>query len=68
MSQSFKLTKDPLTFFHSFISDLSLSCEKFLEESFCREALFIASKKVIEKKKSNKIVSTKYSTKLNIIS
>jgi len=52
-------------FFHSFISDLSLSCEKFLEESFCREALFIASKKVIEKKKSNKIVSTKYSTKLN---
>lgn len=52
-------------FFHAFINDLSLSCEIFFEQFFCRDALLLASKKIIDKKKPNKVVCEKYSTKLN---
>lgn len=52
-------------FFHSFISDLSLSCQNFLEDFSSVEALRIASQKTIEKKKPNKVVSRRYSTNLN---
>lgn len=52
-------------FFHSFVNNLSLSCQNFLEQFSSVEALRIASQNIIEKKKSNKVVSRRYSTNLN---
>jgi len=52
-------------FFHCFIQDLSLSCETILDKYDCVDALILSSTKVLERKRPNKVVSSKYTSKLN---
>ena len=52
-------------FFHCFIQDLSLSCETILNKYDCVDALKLSSSKVLERKRPNKVVSSKYTPKLN---
>ena len=52
-------------FFHCFIQDLSLSCETILNKYDCINALQFSSTAVLERKRPNKVVSSKYTSKLN---
>ena len=52
-------------FFHCFIQDLSLSCETILNKYDCVDALKLSSSKVLERKRPNKVISSKYTSKLN---
>ena len=52
-------------FFHCFIQDLSLSCETILNKYDCIDALRLSSTTVLERKRPNKVVSSKYTSKLN---
>lgn len=52
-------------FFHCFIQDLSLSCETILNKYDCVDALILSSTAVLERKRPNKVVSSKNTSKLN---
>ena len=52
-------------FFHCFIHDLSLSCQTILDKYRCLNALKLASAKVMSKKKETKVISKRYTPKLN---
>ncbi len=51
--------------FHCFIQDLSLSCETIFNKYDCVDALKLSSAKVLERKRPNKVISSKYTSKLN---